>query len=279
VGLILVRRGAEALGSPDEGRLRGLHEPAQAGFAPVAEWFTPTARAAPQKNESHPPADVTEKLRYTNTMQINTILFDLDDTLYPRGSGVGEAIGDRMTEYVMRRLGVDAKESRRLRHHFLTTYGTTMRGLQIEHGIDIEEYMGYVHDIDMAVFLRYDARLDAQLGAVGARKAIFTNAPIEHAGRVLAALAVRHHFEHVFDIRFAGFLPKPNLSYYHAALGVMEADARRAALVEDTAQNIPPARSLGMTTIFIGPEGASEADYTAPDIYTALETLQRLSAG
>jgi putative hydrolase of the HAD superfamily len=212
-------------------------------------------------------------------MQINTILFDLDDTLYPRGSGVGEAIGDRMTEYVMRRLGVDAKESRRLRHHFLTTYGTTMRGLQIEHGIDIEEYMGYVHDIDMAVFLRYDARLDAQLGAVGARKAIFTNAPIEHAGRVLAALAVRHHFEHVFDIRFAGFLPKPNLSYYHAALGVMEADARRAALVEDTAQNIPPARSLGMTTIFIGPEGASEADYTAPDIYTALETLQRLSAG
>jgi hypothetical protein len=70
VGFNLVRRGAEALGSPDEGRLRGLHEPATAGFALVAEGFSPTesaasqrmcgktmnltARAAPQKSESHP---------------------------------------------------------------------------------------------------------------------------------------------------------------------------------------------------------------------------------
>jgi hypothetical protein len=49
---MLVRRRAQALGSQGEGRrstgsrprLSGLHEPAQAGFAPVAEGFTPTAR-------------------------------------------------------------------------------------------------------------------------------------------------------------------------------------------------------------------------------------------
>jgi hypothetical protein len=49
VGFSLVRRGAAALGSSDEGRLRGLHEPATAGFALVAEGFSPTESAASQR--------------------------------------------------------------------------------------------------------------------------------------------------------------------------------------------------------------------------------------
>jgi hypothetical protein len=49
VGFNLVRRGAEALGSPDEGRRRGLPEPAQAGFAAQSRGVYPDGTCSAAK--------------------------------------------------------------------------------------------------------------------------------------------------------------------------------------------------------------------------------------
>ncbi|HMP40100.1 MAG TPA: pyrimidine 5'-nucleotidase [Roseiflexaceae bacterium] len=209
---------------------------------------------------------------------INTILFDLDDTLYPHNSGLSHALDQQMTGFVERVLGVDRAEAERLRRYYMAEFGTTMHGLQVEHGIDIESYMDHVHGVDIEAFLTANTRLDQELGALRARRAIFTNAPIEHANRVLAALAIGHHFEYRFDIRFAGFKPKPQLSYYQAALAVLDADPHTTALIEDTARNLPPAKSLGMTTLFIGATSVPAADYVVPDIYAALAQLRALGA-
>jgi acetylornithine deacetylase/succinyl-diaminopimelate desuccinylase-like protein len=54
MGFILVRRGAAALGSRGEGRLSGLVSRRRPASQHVAEGFTPTARATPQKFESYP---------------------------------------------------------------------------------------------------------------------------------------------------------------------------------------------------------------------------------
>ena len=194
---------------------------------------------------------------------LTTVLFDLDNTLYPAHSGVSATLDRLMTEFVQRICRVSPVEAEQLRQGYMARYGTTMRGLQLEHGVDVES------------LLARDARLDAALAALPLRKQIFTNAPTEHAARVLAALGIGRHFDHVFDIRFARCVPKPDMAFYHAALRVLDVAPHQVVLVEDTARNIPPARQLGMTTIFIGAAPAVAVDVVVPDIYAAVAWLRQ----
>ena len=63
------------------------------------------------------------------------------------------------------------------------------------------------------------------------------------------------------------------------ALGV---PGREVVFIEDTPQNLAPARALGMATILVGAGPASAgqaAAYQAPDILAALRVVLDLEAG
>jgi putative hydrolase of the HAD superfamily len=212
-------------------------------------------------------------------MPISAVLFDLDNTLYPASSGLMHGVDTRITEYVQNLLGLEPAEAMALRRQYFADYGTTLRGLQYHHAVDAEDYLLYVHDLALESFLASDAELDHLLSEVCAPKAIFTNAPAEYARRVLAALGIERHFTHLFDIRFFAFQPKPEPAAYRRVLGALRIPGSRAIFVEDTAQNLAPARALGMRTILIG-EGqnhaAPVADHVAPDILAALRVVLEL---
>ena len=131
---------------------------------------------------------------------INTILFDLDDTLYPRQAGIMNEIRRLILRFMETRLGLSPAEADRLRHEYLQTYGTTMRGLQVNHHIDPDEYLEFVHDIPLHDYLQANPALDLVLASIPQDKVIFTNASREHAERVLALLGVGHHFSRILDI-------------------------------------------------------------------------------
>lgn len=80
---------------------------------------------------------------------VDTWVFDLDHTLYPPSARLFALIEVRMTDWVMRTLGVDAAEADRLRLHYWQTHGTTLAGLMREHGVDPGPYLEDVHDISM----------------------------------------------------------------------------------------------------------------------------------
>ena len=210
-------------------------------------------------------------------MPISAILFDLDNTLYPVSSGLMQGVDTRITAYVQQLLGLEAEAALVLRRQYFLDYGTTLRGLQHHHAVDVEDYLGYVHDLALESFIASDAELDHLLGQVGATKAIFTNAPAEYARRVLGVLGIERHFEQVFDIRFFAFQPKPEPAGYLRALDVLGVDGSQVILVEDTPQNLPPARALGMTTILVGEQPhnrvAAAADHRVPDILAALRVV------
>jgi putative hydrolase of the HAD superfamily len=212
-------------------------------------------------------------------MLISAVLFDLDNTLYPASSGLMHSVDTRITEYVQTLLGVAPTEAMDLRRQYFIDYGTTLRGLQHHHTVDPEDYLAYVHDLALESFLASDAELDRLLGEVAVAKAIFTNAPGDYARRVLATLGIERHFEQVFDIRFHGFQPKPDPVAYRRVLDALSVPGAEAVFIEDTPQNLCPARALGMTTILIGaePAGACEvADFVAPDILAALRVVLEL---
>src|SRR5436853_7811008 len=113
-------------------------------------------------------------------MTISTILFDLDNTLYPASSGLMKGVDTRITEYVQNLLGLDLEAAQTLRKQYFTQYGTTLRGLECHHAVDPEDYLAYVHDLAIETFLASAAELDHLLSHGVATKPTLPNAPAEY---------------------------------------------------------------------------------------------------
>ena len=182
---------------------------------------------------------------------IRTILFDLDETLYPPRAGIMGQIRDQILEYICSRLRLPAEEADALRRDYLHTYGTTMRGLQINHQIDPDEYLRYVHDIALQEYLQANRELDAVLAALPQQKVVFTNASREHAERVLGLLGVRRHFARIVDVRDMEYESKPQPAAYQRICDLLGVRPEECLIVEDNVRNLQPAKALGMTTVLV----------------------------
>ena len=193
-------------------------------------------------------------------MVLNYLIFDLDETIYPRDSGLMQAISARISLYMIERLGMDPAEVQRLRRAYWHQYGTTSRGLQLLHGIDLADYMCYVHDVPVQDYIGPDPALDAALAALPQRKVIFTNASQAHARAVLEVVGVARHFEAVYDAFFFGNQSKPAPDAYRRLLSVLGVPGSACLMIEDTARNLRPARSLGMVTALVDPPAGMDVD-------------------
>lgn len=198
-------------------------------------------------------------------MGIRFLLFDLDETLYPRDAGVMQEIGRLIRRYIVEQYGVSPEEADAMARRYHQEYGTSMRGLLLNNGLDVERFLAYVHDFPLEI-LRPNPELDALLASLPGEKAIFTNADRAHAERVLAQLGIRRHFSRIVDIVAVGYIPKPNLEAYTACLRLLNAHPHECVLIEDTGRNLAPAKQLGMTTILVDGDPADPADYKIPTI-------------
>lgn len=191
---------------------------------------------------------------------IKTILFDLDDTLYPPQVGIMNEIRVQILRYIETRLKLSPVEADALRHRYLQAYGTTMRGLQLNHQIDPNDYLEFVHDIPLHEYLKPNPRLDSVLASIPQGKVIFTNASREHAENVLAVLDIRRHFVRIVDIRDMNFESKPQPTAYRRVCQMLDALPEECVLVEDNVRNLLPAKALGMTTVLVCDNSGSSQD-------------------
>jgi len=193
-----------------------------------------------------PPADP----RRTRTDHIEHWVFDLDNTLYPASSSLFPQIDIRMRQFIAQRLGLPLDEAFRLQKRYYREFGTTLRGLMLVNQLEPDAFLDYVHDIDHSV-LELSPRLDAALARLPGRKLIFTNGSERHAVKVLARLGISRHFEAIFDIAAARYIPKPTPEAYALMLTRHAVEAKAAAMVEDIHRNLAPAAAIGMTTIWV----------------------------
>ncbi|HEY7978321.1 MAG TPA: pyrimidine 5'-nucleotidase [Rhizomicrobium sp.] len=181
---------------------------------------------------------------------IRNWIFDLDNTLYPSSCDLFGQIDEKMALYTQRLLGITLAEARKLQKEYYHAHGTTLNGLMRVNGVDAEDYLAYVHDIDLSVLTPEPALQDA-LAKLPGRKFIFTNGCTNHAGRVLDRLGIAGHFDDVWDIRTIGFQPKPDAAAYRTVLAHAGSDGRDAAMFEDITRNLVEAKELGMTTVWL----------------------------
>jgi putative hydrolase of the HAD superfamily len=181
---------------------------------------------------------------------VETWVFDLDNTLYHARHGLFDQVDRRITEYVMRALELPAEDARAIQKRYFREHGTTLNGLVALHGCDPADYLAYVHDIDYSI-IPQDPALDTALDALPGRKLIFTNGDVPHAERVTERLGIARHFEGVFDIVASAYIPKPEPQVYDTMLAEHTIEPRTAAMFEDIARNLAPAKALGMTTVWV----------------------------
>ncbi len=182
--------------------------------------------------------------------EIETWIFDLDNTLYPASCNLFAEVEARMAAFIVAELKLDLGDAHALRRRFFREHGTTLRGLMLEHGMEPRRFLDYVHDIDLSPVPPAPA-LVAAIAALPGQKLIFTNGTEHHAERLLARLGLTGHFAGVHDIVACAYLPKPDPSGYAALVRRHAIDPRTALMVEDMAKNLVPAAALGMTTAWI----------------------------
>jgi putative hydrolase of the HAD superfamily len=214
---------------------------------------------------------------------IETWVFDLDNTLYPASSKLFDQISRRMTGFIADYFDLAPDAALTRQRDFFMRYGTTLRGLMVEHGVDPEPFLKYVHAIDVGV-VAANPELAARLARLPGRKLVFTNASRVHAERIMARIGIADQFEDIFDIAAADYVPKPDRTSYAMMLRRHDVDPVRACMIEDIAINLEPAKALGMATVWLKgeiewarPKGSGNAappdyiDYVAEDLGSWLD--------
>jgi putative hydrolase of the HAD superfamily len=226
--------------------------------------------------------DIASPRSVGNLNEVDTWLFDLDNTLYSSGAAVFPQIHRRMTEFIVATLGMSVAVAVAYPGQCYRDHGTTMRGMMVEHGTDPVAFMDYVHDIDLTC-IDPSPRLDAAIARLPGRKLIFTNASAKHATNVLGRLGLLDHFEALFDVGDCGWLPKPDPAGYARLIEKHGVTAGRAAMIDDIPRNLEPAAALGMTTVWVRepadprwrtePADLDHIHHTTGDLVTWLETV------
>jgi putative hydrolase of the HAD superfamily len=188
---------------------------------------------------------------------VETWVFDLDNTLYPHDLNLWQQIDERIRSFVSDFLRVTHDEAFRVQKDYYRRYGTTMRGLMAEHGLNPDDFLEFVHQIDHSPLLPNPA-LGEAIDKLPGRKLILTNGTRKHAEAVMRRLDIDRHFEDVFDIAAADLDPKPLPQVYDRFLHKHGVDPRRAAMFEDLARNLEVPYTLGMTTVLVVPEKTRE---------------------
>jgi putative hydrolase of the HAD superfamily len=188
---------------------------------------------------------------------VETWVFDLDNTLYPHHLNLWQQVDVRIRDYIAGFLKVTHDEAFRLQKDLYRRYGTSLRGLMEEHGVDPDEFLDVVHQIDHSP-LTPNPALGAAIASLPGRKLILTNGTRAHAEAVMRRLEIEQHFEDVFDIAAAELEPKPRAIVYDRFLARHDVDPAKAAIFEDLARNLEVPHARGMTTVLVVPEGTRE---------------------
>jgi len=183
------------------------------------------------------------------------ILFDLDNTLYPRERGVFDRIRERISEFVADLTGLGPTEVLSLRREYMARYGTTLGGLMAREKVDPEEFMEFVHDIPVEEMLSPDPELGSFLGSIELPMAVLTNASLRHAERVLEILGIERFFQGICDLEKTGFLGKPHREAYDVAAGMLSLSLSETVFLDDVPEYVAAGSRFGALTIYVGPPG------------------------
>lgn len=207
-------------------------------------------------------------------------MFDLDETLYPIGNPSIKKITDRMNEYIVKTVNVPDLEVKSFRESLFKKYGTTGKGLVSEYGINLQDFLRYVHAVDLSLDMEPDPEVRRMLDRIRLPKYVFTNADRFHATRVLKQVNLLDCFDGIIDVLDVQPYCKPEQEAFEKALFMIGMDSGDEVIfLDDNPLNVDQARELGMFAIQVGSRKQAEnaaahlnqvADFQTLEIYNQI---------
>ena len=192
-----------------------------------------------------------------NLKEMKYLLLDLDGVCYGSHNGyplekVFGLVSKRMTLFIQEKLGLDEKKAKELQTNYFYKYNTSLNGLMLHHNVIGDEFLKYVHDIDIS-FMKKDKIMRNELENLDMEKFIFTNGSAEHAKNILTRLGIYDLFgkEKVFDIKDAGYVPKPEAQTFDLMVKKFGINPKETIYIEDIAKNLSIGFERGCTTVWL----------------------------
>ena len=187
-----------------------------------------------------------------NLKNIKNILFDCDGVLYNDLEAVFGQVSKRMTKYISNKLNLDLTKAKELQRDYFHKYNTSLNGLMIHHDIPPEEFLRYVHTIDLS-FMKEDKIMRNELEKLDMKKFIFTNGSAEHAKNILTHLGIYDLFgrDKIFDIKDAGYVPKPEAKTFDLMVRKFAINPKETIYIEDIAKNLSIGYERGCATVWL----------------------------
>jgi len=189
--------------------------------------------------------------------EMKYLLLDLDGVCYGSHNGyplekVFGLVSKRMTLFIQEKLGLDEKKAKELQTNYFYKYNTSLNGLMLHHNVIGDEFLKYVHDIDIS-FMKEDKIMRNELENLDMEKFIFTNGSAEHAQNILTRLGIYDLFgkEKVFDIKDAGYFPKPEAQTFDLMVKKFGIEPKETIYIEDIAKNLSIGFERGCTTVWL----------------------------
>ncbi|MGH1420138.1 MAG: pyrimidine 5'-nucleotidase [Hyphomicrobiaceae bacterium] len=189
----------------------------------------------------------TERGSFATT---NVWIFDLDNTLYPSDCNLFAQVDKRMGSFISERLGVPFAQARHLQKSYYHQFGTTLSGLMQIHKMEPQDFLDYVHDIDLSNVPEHPELAQA-IRLLPGRKLIYTNGSKRHGERVAEKLGVLHEFDDICSIETCDYVPKPEREAFDKMTRRFNVSGHRAAMFEDLPHNLEAPHAMGMTTILV----------------------------
>ncbi len=192
-----------------------------------------------------------------NFKEMKYLLLDLDGVCYGKHNNyslekVFGQVSQRMTMFISERLKIDMAEAKKLQTDYFYKYNTSLNGLMIHHDIPPEEFLKFVHTIDLS-FMKEDKIMRSELEKLDMEKFIFTNGSAEHAKNILTHLGVYDLFgrDKIFDIKDAGYVPKPEAKTFDLMVEKFGLNPKETIYIEDIAKNLSIGYERGCATVWL----------------------------
>jgi len=207
--------------------------------------------------------------------QLDTLIFDIDDTLYPISSGFSDhRNGPIVAKFMVDELGFATEaEALALRTTMFQKYHSTLKGLKVasEEGLLPKPFELYslgrywAEHCDFAGHLAPNPALAEQLHELkdlGYNMCVFTNAPKAYGLKCLEQLGIKDAFPDANIYGVEDVMPhcKPEAAAFQKVLdGVGAKSPETCVMFEDSMKNIRTCKALGMRTVLVvgnDPNGA-----------------------
>lgn len=206
----------------------------------------------------------------------HTIFFDLDNTIYPADCGLWQAIGKRIDSYLSEEMHLQMEDITAFRVYCRENFGTTLQGLKSVYDIDEQQYLRYVHNVDLSLYLKKDLELVELIRSLPQRKVILTNADENHSRNVLRYLEIEPCFDLIIDVNKLNPHVKPEPESFQIALdlaGTPSADG--CVFLDDYLPNVLAAQGAGFFSILVDQKQKSDFPCRIPDLYGLPKVLNK----